>query len=186
MVCVLLADGFEEIEAIFPIDILRRGGVPVTVYSLMEGTTVTGAHGIPVTADARVPEELPSETEMLLLPGGMPGAATIDAFPLLTTFCDTLLQRGGHIAAICAAPMALGRRGLLRGRRATCFPGFETYLDGAILSPERVVTDGPFTTAVGMGAAGELGLRLLSILRGRETADSIAATAKIRTERNPL
>ncbi len=186
MVCVLLADGFEETEAIFPIDILRRGGVPVTVYSITGKMTVVGAHGIPVVADAPVPESLPEETEMLFLPGGMPGAATIDAFPLLTTFCDALLLRGGHIAAICAAPMALGKRGLLRGRRATAFPGFEKHLDGAILSNERVVTDGPFTTAVGMGAAGELGLRLLGILRGEDVARSVAASAKIDAERNRL
>ncbi len=179
MVCVLLADGFEESEAILPIDILRRGGVTVKIFSVTADSVVVGAHGISIVTDGRVPEALPEDTEMLFLPGGMPGAKSLDEHPLLSTFCDRLLTKGGHLAAICAAPMALGHRGLLRGKRATCFPGFEKHLEGAILSNERVVTDGQITTAVGMGAAGELGLRLLSILRGEDVARTVASSAKL-------
>lgn len=168
MVYLLLAEGFEEIEALTPLDILRRAGVEVKTVA-MGKNPVLGTHGIPVLADMTADEVADTPT-MLILPGGMPGAANLDAHPLTDRLLADTLAAGGHIGAICAAPMILGRRGLLKGRKAVCFPGFEGYLTGATLSQARTVTDGPFTTAVGMGAAVEFSLSLLSVLQGADAA----------------
>ena len=119
------------------------------------------------------------DIELLFLPGGMPGAASLDALPEMDALIEKTLRVGGRVSAICAAPMVLGKRGYLRGRCAVCYPGFEKFLAGARLSKERVVTDGVFTTAVGMGAAGELGLALLSLLRGTSAAKRVAESAFI-------
>ena len=169
MVYVLLADGFEEVEALSPIDILLRGGLSVKKISMTGKRAVTGSHGISVLTDD-YPEKIGDDCDLLILPGGMPGASSLDAYEGMTALCQRVLAKNGRIADICAAPMILGRRGLLKGRHATAFPGFERFLEGAILSEQRVVTDGPFTTAVGMGAATDFGLELLSLLTNDETA----------------
>ncbi len=175
-VYVLLADGFEEIEALYPIDILRRGGVPVKTVSLFRNADkrVVGAHGIAVEADLHLYELDTDHCALLFLPGGMPGAANIDKHSETTSLLTRVLDNGARVAAICAAPMVLGKRGLLAGRRAVCYPGFERFLTGATLVSDPVVTDGPITTAVGMGAAASLGLELLTLLRGKEAADRVA------------
>ena len=146
MVFLFLADGFEEIEALTPVDLLRRAGVEVVTVGVT-GKTVTGSHGITVSADVGAEEALAmlaagTIPEMIVLPGGMPGAATLDASPLVDTFIDAAEKANAYIAAICAAPMILGKRGLLRGRHATCFPGFEEYLEGAAYMDVHTVTDG--------------------------------------------
>ncbi len=178
MVYVLFADGFEEVEALTPIDILIRGGVEVKKISVTGRRTVTGSHGIAVVTDG-TPEEIGEDCELLFLPGGMPGAANLDACGFMTPLCRRVLDAGGRIAAICAAPMILGKRGLLEGKRATAYPGFEKFLTGAALSEAPVVTDGAITTAVGMGAAPLLGLTLLMQLRGEATASRVATSAFI-------
>ena len=178
MVYLFLANGFEEIEALCPLDLLRRAGVEVkTVAISTGGLAVTGAHGITVMADMAEADFDPcAEAEMLILPGGMPGAANLDACPTVDAAIAAaviLNQKNGLIAAICAAPMILGRRGLLSGIEAICFPGFEEELKGAVLSSARVVRDGRVITAAGMGVALDFGLALVAALLGEEVAEDL-------------
>ncbi len=180
MVYVLLAEGFEEVEAIAPVDILRRGGVEVRTVG-MTGKTVTGSHAIPVVADI-LPEDVKAEDmELLVFPGGLPGSDNLNASPDTDRFLAMAEERGAHIAAICAAPYLLGRRGLLKNLCATSYPApkFRSQLEGAFVTDERVVTDGRITTAAGMGVAEAFGLQLLAVLRGEEIALEIAKAALI-------
>lgn len=181
MVYLLLADGFEEIEALLPLDILKRGGVEIRTVGIT-GKTVTGSHGVCVTADITA-DEAREDAEMVILPGGMPGAANLDASPAVDRLLDAAKKRGARMAAICAAPMVLGHRGLLAGKRAVCYPGFEKDLEGAIPCTERVVCDGTVTTAVGMGAAADLGFSLLSQLKGEAVAERVRRSALFVTEK---
>ena len=172
MVVLFLADGFEEIEALLPLDLLRRASLQTITVGL-GGHEIRGAHGITVLADTdRVPD---GEIDMVILPGGMPGAANLDASDMVADTLARASARGGYLAAICAAPMILGHRGLLRGVRATCFPGFEDALDGAHLAADRVVRDGRIITAAGMGVALEFGLALVAALCGQARADTLRA-----------
>ena len=164
MVIVLLADGFEELEALSPVDILRRADIDVKTVGIT-GKDVTGAHGITVRADL-LPEEVECESiDAVIFPGGMPGSLNLDASPYADEFIGAVQKNGGRIAAICAAPLVLGRRGLLNGRRATCFPGFENELVGAVATGESVVTDGNITTARDFRAAVEFGDELARLLK---------------------
>lgn len=179
MVFLFLADGFEEIEALTPVDLLRRAGVEVVTVGV-SGKTVTGSHGITVSADVGAEEALAmlaagTIPEMIVLPGGMPGAATLDASSVVDTFIDAAEKANAYIAAICAAPMILGKRGLLRGRHATCFPGFEEYLEGAAYMDVHTVTDGRYITGRAMGAATEFALALIKELKGEGAADALRA-----------
>lgn len=174
MVYLFLADGFEEIEALCPLDILRRGGVDIKTVGI-SGKTVTGAHGIAVVADI-LPDEMQDKAEMLIFPGGMPGSLNLDSSAVVSQWLENR-SHDTKLAAICAAPLVLGRRGLLGGVKAVCYPGFENELKGHIPSTERVVTDGQITTAVGMGAAAEFGFALLAQLKGQEVADQVAKSA---------
>ena len=175
MVLVLLADGFEEIEALTPIDVLRRAGLTVKSCGL-SGGEVRGSHGIYVKADTSPKEVNPEEIDMLILPGGMPGATNIDAHPYTDIFIDAVKKNGGRLAAICAAPLVLGRRGLLDGRKACCYPGFEDELRGATISDMGVVTDGNITTARGMGVALEFAKELVRLTLGEDKANEISAS----------
>lgn len=149
MIIVLLADGFEEIEALTPVDMLRRAGFEVKTVGITSKIAV-GSHNIPVVCDA-VPADINlSDVSMAIFPGGMPGSLNLDASPYTDEVINNVLDRGGHIAAICAAPLVFGRRGLLNGKRATCFPGFESELIGATVTGEEFVTDGNITTGKGM------------------------------------
>ena len=164
MIIVLLADGFEELEALSPIDILRRGGFEVKTVGI-NGRIPVGAHGIPVVCDA-IPEDISlDEVSMAIFPGGMPGSLNLDASEYTDRVIASLTRRGGRLAAICAAPLIFGRRGLLDGRKATCFPGFEKELRGAIVTDAAVVTDGNITTARDFRAAVEFGDRLAELLK---------------------
>ena len=127
---VLLADGFEEIEALAPVDILRRGGQDVFTASINGTLWVTSSHGITVKADILFEEAPLEQADMLLLPGGMPGSKNLDEHKGVRQALLAQDRREGHIGAICAAPMVLGHLGLLKGRRATCSPGFESHLTG--------------------------------------------------------
>lgn len=164
MVIVLLAEGFEEVEALAPVDIMRREGIDVRTVSIGK-RYVTGAHGISVRADMPAKEVSTREISAVVFPGGMPGSLNLDASPYADEFIAAAITNGGHIAAICAAPLVLGRRGLLRGKRATCFPGFEGELTGATVTGEPVVTDGNITTARDFRAAVEFGDELARILK---------------------
>lgn len=171
MVYVLLADGFEEVEAIEPIDILKRGGVEVTTVGVT-GKVVTGAHGIPVTADIEINEVDGDDMELLMLPGGA-GHELLDASNAVHALISYAVANGKFVSAICAAPSILGKKMLLEGKKATCFPGYEKYLYGATVVPDKAVIDGKFITGKGAGAAGEFGFAMLSVLKDKATADKI-------------
>lgn len=179
MVFVFLADGFEEIEALTPVDLLRRAGVEVMTVGI-SGKTVHGAHGISVEADITGEEVLEKiengETlTMVVFPGGMPGAANLDASPIVNSVISRAVAENAYMAAICAAPMLLGKRGLLRGKQAVCYPGFETYLTEAEIMHEPVVQDGRIITAAAMGAAVPFALRLVTVLKGEGAAEELRA-----------
>lgn len=174
MIYMFLAEGFEETEALAPLDILRRAGLQVTTVGI-GSKTVMGAHGIPITAD--VTEEALSFTssslDAVILPGGMPGTTNLDASKTVHAAVDSAAECGALIGAICAAPMILGKKGLLDGKAAICYPGFEQHLKGALISDKKVVRDGNIITAKGMGVAVEFGLALTSALKGKDISENI-------------
>ena len=172
MVYVLLADGFEEIEALAPVDFLRRANVQVATVSL-GSASVCGAHSITVTADAILSEVDFSDAEMIVLPGGMPGTSNLDQCPQMTEILASVYDRGGVLAAICAAPMVLGKRGYLDGKEAVCYDGFENFLYGATLSEQGVVVDGRIITAKSAGFAWEFGYRLAEVFVGKDRCEMI-------------
>lgn len=171
---LFFADGTEEIEALTAVDLLRRAGVELTLAGVC-GTSLTGAHGIRIEAD------IPAETienwdyDMVILPGGMPGTTHLDASPAVEKALSAVSAQG-FLAAICAAPMILGKRGYLKGKNAVCYPSFEKYLDGASILTDKVCRDGAVITAAGAGAATEFALTLLSALCGEEKADALRAS----------
>ncbi len=165
MIAILLADGFEEIEALTPLDILRRAGFDVRTVAIGSKIAI-GSHGISVICDISIDEVNPDEVSMVIFPGGMPGSLNLDASPFTDRIINAVTMNGGRICAICAAPLILGRRGLLEGRRAVCYPGFEEELRGAIIDSSPVVTDGNITTAKGMGVALPFSLELVRLLSG--------------------
>ena len=171
---VFLADGFEDIEALAPIDIMRRGGVEVVTVGIMGTNEVISAHGVTVLAD--VPFEFAGDFEdadLLMLPGGMPGTSNLNEHEGVK---DALLRQnaaGKRIAAICAAPMVLGGLGLLKGKRATCYPGFEQYLEGAEYTADLFNVDGNITTGEGPAAAFPFGYELLRQLKGEEIVEQL-------------
>ena len=173
MVYVMLADGFEEIEAVTPIDILRRANIDVTTVSITENTSVTGAHNIKIHADTTISQIRPDNMQMLILPGGM-GHELLDASNEVHALINHALANDIYIGAICAAPSILGKKMILEGKKATCFPGFEKYLFGADILSDKVVTDGKIITGKGPGAAAEFGFELVKALKDTSTADELA------------
>ena len=158
---VFLAEGFEEIEALTPVDVLRRAGLSVQTVSVMDEQVVAGAHGVPVLADKMFAEINPEDAEMILLPGGLPGATNLDAHEGLSRMILDFAAAEKPLAAICAAPLVLGNRGLLQGKKATCYPGFETYLQGAEYTAALVEKDGNIITGKGPGAAMEFAFAIV-------------------------
>ena len=174
MIYMFLADGFEEVEALCPLDILRRAGLEVTTVGVGGKDMITGAHSITVQAD--IPDIMyrDSAPDMIILPGGMPGAKNLDESKAVDAALRVAAKKGAYLCAICAAPFVLSKRGLLEGKRAVCYPGFEEYLTGAIIAEgDSVVRDGNVITAKGMGAAFEFGLELVRALKDDETAAAI-------------
>lgn len=171
---VFLADGFEEIEGLTVVDLLRRAGVETQTVAVMGAPEVTGSHGIQVRADVLFEEMDDSDTELYVLPGGMPGTKHLAAHAGLGKLLQDAASSGKKVAAICAAPSVLGGLGILKGRRATSYPGFEGQLAGAELSEEQVVVSGNITTSRGMGTAIPFGLELVAQLKGRAVADELA------------
>lgn len=172
MVYLLLADGFEEIEALAPVDFLRRAGVTVETVSVSE-QSVVGAHGISVRADRMISDVCFDNAEMIILPGGMPGTKHLDSYSGMSEILSTVYDNGGVLAAICAAPSILGKRGYLQGKRAICYPGFEEALNGATLSEQPVVRDGRIITAKSAGVAWEFAYALAKILVGKDRSESV-------------
>ena len=150
---VFLAEGFEEVEALTPVDVLRRAGLPVKTVSVTGVLTVNGAHGVPVVADMVFEEVKEGDAEMIVLPGGLPGATNLDAHEGLGKLIMTFAEAGRPLSAICAAPLVYGKRGLLKGKKVTCYPGFEKYLEGAEYTAALIEKDGNFITGKGPGAA---------------------------------
>lgn len=174
MIVLFMANGTEEIEALTPVDLLRRAGIEVTIVGI-GGRRVTGSHGIVMECDMADDEwKAPDDLQGVILPGGMPGTKNLDASPVVDQALRLAASKGALVAAICAAPLILGRRGLLQGRRATCFPGFEEELVGAQLESVPVCHDGQIITARGAGAAMPFGLELVSALCGSERAKAMA------------
>ena len=171
--CVFLADGFEEIEGLTVVDILRRAGVETRTVSITERRLVTGSHQIPVTADSCIKETDFSEAELLVLPGGMPGTRYLGECRPLTELLLQFFREGRKVAAICAAPSVLGDLGFLKGKKAVCYPGFESRLTGAEVLAVPVVTDGHITTSRGMGTAIAFALELTKRLKDEETAKQV-------------
>lgn len=174
-VCIFLADGFEEIEGLMVVDLLRRAGVNVTMASIMGRLAVTGRTDIEVKADCLF-EEIESfeDVDMLVLPGGMPGTNYLEAYEPLREQIFSFHNQGKKIAAICAAPTVFGKMGLLKGRKATCYPGMEDLLLGAVPMTDEVVVDGNITTSRGLGTALVFSLRLIEQLEGMKTAEKVA------------
>jgi len=174
MVTVFLANGFEEMEALAPVDLLRRAGIAVQTAAVSEDGSrwITGSHGITVQCDVAAKEVSEQEMEMLVLPGGLPGTTHLDASPEVDRWLHYASEKGIFVGAICAAPSVLGNRGLLDGRRAVSFPGFEPK--GALICQDQgVVRDGQYITAKGAGVCLEFGLELIACLKGPEAAQRI-------------
>ncbi|EJW96027.1 ThiJ/PfpI family protein [gut metagenome] len=172
-VYAFFADGFEEIEALSTVDILRRAGVNVKIVSVTPDEIVVGAHGVSVLCDVNFENCDFFDAKLLFLPGGMPGAATLSEHERLGRLLQRFAKEDKPIAAICAAPMVLGKLGILKGKRATCYPGFEPYLEGAECVSQHVVRDGNIITGMGPGAAVEFALALVELLVGKEKADEL-------------
>lgn len=172
-VYVFLADGFEEVEGLTAVDLLRRAGAEVVTVSVMSGRTVQGSHQIPVTADILFEEADYTDADMLVLPGGMPGTLNLKQHFGLKTLLKQHEAKEKYIAAICAAPSVFGALGFLNGRKASVYPGMEDTLTGADVSYDAVSVDGHVITSRGVGTAIPFALELIAVLCGREKSDEI-------------
>lgn len=172
MIYLFLAPGFEEIEALTTVDILRRAECELKTVGV-GGKRVTGAHGIEVTADLTQEEAVTEGLEMVILPGGVPGTPNLEKSPVVRTMVDYCHEKGLWLAAICAAPSIFGHWGLLAGKRATCFPGYEDQLSGAAATGESVVVDGKIITGKGAGVTIPFALKIVEQLVGKDTAEKL-------------
>ena len=172
MCYVFLANGFEEAEALVPVDLLRRAGVQVATVGVT-GREVNGAHGICVRADLLPEEYAPEGCEGILLPGGMPGTKNLAASDSVRNAVQRCVDAGALLCAICAAPSVPGEMGLLKGKKAVCYPGFESKLLGAQVSSDVSVRDGNVITARGAGCVFSFSHKIIAALRGVETADRV-------------
>ena len=168
---ILLAEGFEEIEALTAVDLLRRAGIEVTVAAAGLGLTVCGAHGIRTVCDCNVCDA--AEADMVILPGGLPGVTNLEADDAVISLVKKHYEAKKYVAAICAAPSILGGMGILNGRTAVCYPGFEDKLKGAELDDCGVVTDGCIITSRAAGSATDFALELVRVLCGIEVSEKI-------------
>lgn len=175
-VCVFLADGFEEIEGLTVVDLLRRADQDVIMTAVGDKLEVCGSHNIEVKADACISDLDFNDVDLLVLPGGMPGTVHLGECRQLNLLLKEFASKGKRIAAICAAPSVLGGLGLLQGKRSVCYPGYEEELKGAIVTEKRVEVDGTITTSRGVGTAISFGLELISQLTDRATADRIKSS----------
>ena len=174
MIYVFLANGFEEVEAITVIDILRRAEKKVITVGIGDNI-ITGAHGITVVADTYdMLVEFDDDLEMVSLPGGMPGTINLEKSAAVQKALEYCSENNKYISAICAAPSILGHKGLLAGRKACCYPGFEQELEGAEVLYDAVVKDGNIITSRGPGTALEFGLKLVEILVSAEVSRKLS------------
>lgn len=171
MIYLFLAEGFEEVEAFVPYDVLHRGNQEIVTVGVT-GEYVKSSHGITVKPDITLDEAEEGKADMVILPGGMPGTLNLDASDKVKAIVQKAYDDKKYVAAICAAPMVLGKMGLLKNRHATCFPGFEQYLEGADVEHDYSVKDGHVITARGAGAAYQFAFMLLECF-DREKTESV-------------
>lgn len=176
MVYLFLAEGFEEIEALCVLDLLRRAGVEVKTVGVT-GKTVCGSHKIPVSCDVTENEiSIDDNFDMIILPGGLPGSDNLNNSLVVDAFIKRAVKENKFICAICAAPYVLGVRGVLEGKEATCYPGFEDTLKGASYKNEGVIRDGKIITARAMGSAVDFALEIVEAMTDKETREKIKAS----------
>lgn len=175
---IFLANGFEEIEGLMVVDLLRRAGIEITMVSIGDAKEVMGGHGIPIIADTLFEDVIFENANMLILPGGMPGTTNLLEHKGVVKLLQKHNSENQMIAAICAAPSVLGMNGILEGKRATCYPGFEEKLKGAIYTNEKVVKDKNVITSKGLGTAIEFALSIIEYYKGNEFADQIKASVQ--------
>jgi len=173
-VYIFLANGFEEIEGLTVVDMLRRAGIEISMVSITGAKEITGAHNIKVMADELFEDIDFNDADMLVLPGGMPGTKYLAAHQGLVTLLKQFNKEGKQLAAICAAPSVLGVNGILQGKRTTCYPGYEDKLLGAIVTTNNVEIDNNIITGKGMGTSIDFSLRIIEKLIDLETANKIA------------
>lgn len=174
MVYLMLADGFEEVEALTPVDLLRRSGVEVITVGI-GGKEIVGARGVKVVADTTETEVQVGEMDMLILPGGYPGYENLDKSVFVHRLIDAALAQKAYVAAICGAPSILGKRGDLQGKRACCYPGMEETLEGALVSYDKVCVDGGIITSRSAATAMEFAMTLVELLCGKQQRGTLAA-----------
>ena len=173
MIYVFLAEGFEEVEALATVDVLRRAGLEVKTVGVT-GKMVSGSHSIPVACDVAIDDIQPdSSIDAVVLPGGMPGTVNLENDEKVNSFIDYAYTAGKYVCAICAAPSILGKKGMLEGREAICFPGFEEYLYGAKISDKSVCVDGKIITAKACGVALKFGKIIAEQFIGSEKANAL-------------
>ena len=179
-VCVFFGTGFEEIEALAVVDLLRRESIDTDMVSITDERTVEGSHGIRIEMDKVLGEVDFESTDVIVLPGGGVGTKNLEACAPLMEQVDAFVAAGKTVCAICAAPSILGHRGHLNGKRAIAYPGFEKELAGAEIVYEPAVTDGEIITGRGMGCAVDFGLAIVEHLKGKETAQALAKKVVFR------
>lgn len=179
MVYLFLADGFEIIEALAPVDMLRRAKIEVKTVGVT-GKIVASSCGVQVQSDISVDELEYNNIEAVILPGGMPGTLNLESSEQVSSMIDKAVENNAYVCAICAAPSILGHKGLLKGREAIAFPSFENELLEANISDDYVVVDGKFITAKGAGVATEFGLKIVEVLTDKNTADKVKETIQCR------
>jgi 4-methyl-5(b-hydroxyethyl)-thiazole monophosphate biosynthesis len=180
MIGVFFAEGFEEIEALTVVDILRRAGLQTEMISITDEMAVEGSHGIEVTMDACLADVDVQALDMIVLPGGQPGTKNLELCSELMQELDIFEKAGKPISAICAAPTIFGHRGYLEGREACCYPGLEEQLRGAKVSFEPAVVDEHITTARGMGCAIDFALAIVERFQGKEAAEKLGKAVVYR------
>lgn len=178
---VFFAEGFEEIEALTIVDVLRRAEIPVVQVSVTSKKEVAGAHGITIIADALFEEVNFNDSEILILPGGMPGSSNLQAHEGLAKVIQEKEQNQEALAAICAAPMVLGQLGVLKGKEAVCYPGFEDQLIDAQIKSDSCIQSGNVITGRGPGAALDFSLKLVETIKGKAAADQLAEGMLVQT-----
>ena len=172
-VLIPMADGFEEVEAVTIVDLLRRGGIDVVTASVGASKMVTGAHGVPVGADKMIADVKDESFTAVILPGGMPGTTNLAESDVLGGILKSHEQNGAVVAAICAAPTVLAKHGILQGKNATCYPGFEDKVTGATMKDQAVVEDGKIVTSKGPGTAIEFSLKMIEKLEGPQKSQEV-------------
>lgn len=173
-IITFLADGFEEIEALATVDILRRADIEVVTVSITDSIMVTSSHGVIIQADSIIKNASFENVDLLFLPGGQPGADNLNKSEIVKGIVLEFNNKGSYIAAICAAPIVLGGLGILKDRHATCYPGYENRLFGANVITEKVVVDGNIITGNGVGAAIKFALTIVSVFKGEKIAEELS------------